>query len=61
MEVGTVRTVKRSGQVSWWSPLVVVTVVVLVLSGCSSGSVSSGPVSGSGGSSVSSLDPDRPI
>ena len=30
VEVGTVRTVKRSGQVSWWSPLVV---VVLVLSG----------------------------
>ena len=55
------RTVKRSGQVSWWSPLVVVTVVVLVLSGCSSASVSSGPVSGSGGSSVSSLDPDRPF
>ena len=61
VEVGTVRTVKRSGQVSWWSPLVVVTVVVLVLSGCSSASVSSGPVSGSGGSSVSSLDPDRPF
>ena len=50
---------KRSGQVSWWS--LVVVVAVLVVSGCSSASVSSGPVSGSGGSSVSSLDPDRPF
>ena len=50
---------KRSGQVSWWS--LVVVVAVLVVSGCSSAVVSSGPVSGSGGSSVSSLDPDRPF
>ena len=50
---------KSSGWVSWWS--LVVVVAVLVVSGCSSAFVSSGPVSSSGGSSVSSLDPDRPF